>query len=61
MGRPECQPGVEAVAALFNSWKMESRRIRDRLQEIRVGCVRIGPGNRRVLVYPQKLGRPAER
>jgi hypothetical protein len=29
--RPQCQRGVEAVATLFNSWKMESRRIRDRL------------------------------
>ena len=30
-GRPVCQRGVKAVATLFNGWKVESRRIRDRL------------------------------
>src|SRR4030095_288752 len=37
-----------------NGWKVESGRIRDRLQEIRICCVRIGPGNRRMLVYAQR-------
>ena len=31
MGRPLCQRGVQAVATLFNGWKVEARRIRDRL------------------------------
>ena len=31
MVRSERQRWVEAVATLFNSWKVESRRIRDRL------------------------------
>jgi hypothetical protein len=31
MSRSECQRRVEAVAALFNRWKVESRSICDRL------------------------------
>ena len=53
MGRPLCQRGVQAVATLFNGRKVETRSIRDRLQEIGIRCIRIGPGNRRVLVYRQ--------
>jgi hypothetical protein len=51
MGRPLCQRGVQAVATLFDSRKVETRRVRDRLQE-GLHYVSIGPGNCRVLVNP---------
>ena len=50
IGGPLRQRGVKAVATLFNGWKVETRRVGDRLQEIRIRGVRIGPGNRRMLV-----------
>ena len=61
MGRPQCLRGVQAGATLFNRWKVETRCVRDRLQEIGISCVSIGPGNRRVLVNRLTLGQPAER
>ena len=48
-----CHCGIEAVAALFDRRKMESGGIRDRLQEIGVCCVSVGPGNCRMLPRKQ--------
>src|SRR5439155_25892285 len=56
----QCHRGVETVATLFNGWKVESSGIRDRLQEIRITCIRIGPGNCRVLIYEQARDRLRE-
>src|SRR5206468_10514672 len=40
-----CPPRVEAGATLFNGRKVESGSIGDRLQVIRLTCIRMGPGN----------------
>ena len=45
-----CQRWVQAAPALFNGWKVESRSIRDRLEEI--GIARIGIGSRNGRVPP---------
>ena len=52
MCRPLCQRGVQAGATLFDGWKVETSCVGDRLQEVRITCVSIGPGNCRVLVDP---------
>ncbi len=47
--RPLGHRGIKAVAALLDCWEMESGGIRNRLQEIRIGCIAVGPRNRPML------------
>ena len=50
---PLCHGGIEAVAALFYCGEVESGSVRDRLKEIWICCVSIGPGNCRMLPHVQ--------
>ncbi len=52
--------GIEAVATLFDRWKMESRRVGNRLKEVRVLQVIIGSGNCRMLPNRQSGDRLRE-
>src|SRR5437879_13685915 len=52
--------GIDAVATLFDRWKMESRRVGNRLKEVRVLQVIIGSGNCRMLPNRQSGDRLRE-
>src|SRR5947207_11529315 len=57
---PLRQRWIEAVATLFNGWKVETRRVRDRLQELRMACIGVRSRNCRVLIYEQARDRLRE-
>ena len=45
--------GIEAVAALFNCWEVETCGIRNCLEEVWICGIGIGPGNCRMLPHRQ--------
>src|SRR5206468_5829444 len=60
IGGPLRQRRVKTAATLFNGWEVETRGIRDRLQEIGIACIGIRSRNGRVLIYTQGRDRLLE-
>jgi hypothetical protein len=47
--------GIKAVATLFDGGEVKAGGVCDRLQEVRICSIGIGPGNRRMLVHRQGM------
>src|SRR4029077_14309941 len=60
-GRPLRHCGIEAVPALLDCRKMEPGRVGDRLKEIRIVQIIVGPGNSGVLSSEQSWYRLRKR
>ena len=54
---PLRQRWIEAVSTLFNRWKVKGRSVGNRLKEVRIFQIIIGPGNGCVLVHRQSWNR----